>query len=95
MLALLLPLIGVYLRQLVTPQEPAAVWVWVESYASAAGYTYLVSLLAQLPATTLTDNLPCDQSLTFLPCLLLFATSHLRQAVSDVLLLVSDLAMAR
>ena len=40
LLALLLPLAGVYLCQLVTLQEPAAAWAWMGSHAGAAGYTY-------------------------------------------------------
>ena len=52
LLALLLPLAGVYLCQLVTLQEPAAAWAWMGSHAGAAGYTYLVLLLAQLLVTT-------------------------------------------
>ena len=71
LLALLLPLAGVYLCQLVTLQEPAAAWAWMGSHAGAAGYTYLVLLLAQLLVTTLTDSLLCGQLLTLLPCLLL------------------------
>ena len=38
LLALLLPLAGVYLCQLVTLQEPAAAWAWMGSHAGAAGY---------------------------------------------------------
>ena len=94
LLALLLPLAGVYLCQLVTLQEPAAAWAWMGSHAGAAGYTYLVLLLAQLLVTTLTDSLLCGQLLTLLPCLLLSVASHLKQAVNGVPLLVSDLAMA-
>ena len=81
LLALLLPLAGVYLCQLVTLQEPAAAWAWMGSHAGAAGYTYLVLLLAQLLVTTLTDSLLCGQLLTLLPCLLLSVASHLKQAV--------------
>ena len=77
LLALLLPLAGVYLCQLVTLQEPAAAWAWMGSHAGAAGYTYLVLLLAQLLVTTLTDSLLCGQLLTLLPCLLLSVASHL------------------
>ena len=94
LLALLLPLAGVYLCQLVTLQEPAAAWAWMGSHAGAAGYTYLVLLLAQLLVATLTDSLLCGQLLTLLPCLLLSVASHLKQAVNGVPLLVSDLAMA-
>ena len=94
LLALLLPLAGVYLCQLVTLQEPAAAWAWMGSHAGAAGDTYLVLLLAQLLVTTLTDSLLCGQLLTLLPCLLLSVASHLKQAVNGVPLLVSDLAMA-
>ena len=94
LLALLLPLAGVYLCQLVTLQEPAAAWAWMGSHAGAAEYTYLVLLLAQLLVTTLTDSLLCGQLLTLLPCLLLSVASHLKQAVNGVPLLVSDLAMA-
>ena len=82
LLALLLPLAGVYLCQLVTLQEPAAAWAWMGSHAGAAGYTYLVLLLAQLLVTTLTDSLLCGQLLTLLPCLLLSVASHLKQAVN-------------
>ncbi|MFQ9600299.1 MAG: hypothetical protein ACLRZ3_11860 [Flavonifractor plautii] len=82
LLALLLPLAGVYLCQLVTLQEPAAAWAWMGSHAGAAGYTYLVLLLAQLLVTTLTDSLHCGQLLTLLPCLLLSVASHLKQAVN-------------
>ena len=92
LLALLLPLAGVYLCQLVTLQEPAAAWAWMGSHAGAAGYTYLVLLLAQLLVATLTDSLLCGQLLTLLPCLLLSVASHLKQAVNGVPLLVSDLA---
>ena len=94
LLALLLPLAGVYLCQLVTLQEPAAAWAWMGSHAGAAGYTYLVLLLAQLLVATLTDSLLCGQLLTLLPCLLLSVASHLKQARNGVPLLVSDLAMA-
>ena len=58
LLALLLPLAGVYLCQLVTLQEPAAAWAWMGSHAGAAGYTYLVLLLAQLLVATLPDSPP-------------------------------------
>ena len=94
LLSLLLPLAGVYLCQLVTLQDPAAAWAWMGSHAGAAGYTYLVLLLAQLLVTTLTDSLLCGQLLTLLPCLLLSVASHLKQAVNGIPLLVSDLAMA-
>ncbi|MFQ7450918.1 MAG: hypothetical protein ACLRNQ_05215 [Flavonifractor plautii] len=70
MLALSASLAGVYLCQLVTLQEPAAAWAWMGSHAGAAGYTYLVLLLAQLLVATLTDSLLCGQLLTLLPCLL-------------------------
>ena len=73
LLALLLPLAGVYLCQLVTLQEPAAAWAWMGSHAGAAGYTYLVLLLAQLLVATLPDSLLCGQLLTLLPCLLLLS----------------------
>lgn len=94
LLMVLLPLTGVYLCQLVTLQDGAAAWSWMGSHAGAAGYTYLVLLLAQLLLATLTDSLLCAQLLTTLPCLLLAIASHLKQAVNGIPLLVSDLAMA-
>ncbi len=94
LLMVLLPLAGVYLCQLVTLQDGAAAWAWMGSHIQAAGYTYLVLLLAQLLLATLTDSLLCAQLLTTLPCLLLAIASHLKQAVNGIPLLVSDLAMA-
>ncbi|OUQ79942.1 LTA synthase family protein [Flavonifractor sp. An10] len=94
LLMVLLPLAGVYLCQLVTLQDGAAAWAWMGSHIQAAGYIYLVLLLAQLLLATLTDSLLCAQLLTTLPCLLLAIASHLKQAVNGIPLLVSDLAMA-
>ena len=52
LLALLLPLAGVYLCQLVTLQEPAAAWAWMGSHAGAAGYTYLAVSYTHLTLPT-------------------------------------------
>ena len=59
LLMVLLPLAGVYLCQLVTLQDGAAAWAWMGSHIQAAGYTYLVLLLAQLLLATLTYSQLC------------------------------------
>lgn len=92
-LAALGPLIGVYLCQLTTLQSPGDALSWMTSHLVPGVLTYLVLLLAMLLVERLTDSLLCGMLLTVLPCFCLSIVSHLKQAVTGVPLLVSDLAM--
>ncbi len=90
----LIPLLAIFLVQLVTLQDWGKACAWVDGHTAAVFFTYLLLLGAEGLVFVLSARLFPAAAVVVLPTVLFAVANHLKEAVNGEPILASDLTMA-
>lgn len=90
----LAPMVILYCCQLITMQEPAAVFEWFGACAGAAWLTYALLLGVLVLLVSITTSLLCSSALVAAPVLIFAFINHIKEVLNGIPVLISDLAQA-